>query len=517
MTSDLPSAARGPSIYGFIREHLDEAGRLSESGMSLPDEPAVMSGELRWVAGAMDGVMGHHAGGGGAEVKAEKAAEAFVAACRRPTKRRLRRLYGAVSDDSVLGYLDATIELLAQRAPSRDPLHDLGVWLATTAPDRGAVKVGIAVMGVTGLDEDVHVVRALGAHEEFTLFAAVAVTNGLEDPESELWALASAVDGWGRIQCVERLRGTTDPAIRAWILRTGFRNSIMYEYLAHIAATTGGLLEELKSSDPDRELLTAAGEILEALTAGGPAEDIDDYEEGADAVAAYLDHLGTHAATLGDFHAVAAIQDFLARESGWDERVARGWTASRRSAFEVRCAEILGRDVWRDRTAVALLSEDPGEFWRADQAARRLGIDTFDLHLRRVRQDPFGNGWFAAWQQADATRAEELAAAARESLPLADIATGPADALGLGPEWRAHGALDWTLQALRNHPGVGADLVLVGLQSPVTRNRNMSLNILKEWPRSHWPAGARELAERLAHSDPNDQAREFAAEVLRSD
>jgi hypothetical protein len=40
------------------------------------------------------------------------------------------------------------------------------------------------------------------------------------------------VAGWGRIQTVRRLAGTQDPQIKAWLLRHGFRNQIMDEYLA---------------------------------------------------------------------------------------------------------------------------------------------------------------------------------------------------------------------------------------------------------------------------------------------
>jgi hypothetical protein len=406
------------------------------------------------------------------------------------------------------------IERLVELKPDRDALHRLGRWLATTASDRGAVKGGIAILGLTGVASDVDVVRALGAHEEFTLYAAVALANGLAEPESELWALASAVDGWGRIHCVERLRNTADPEIRSWILREGYRNSIMYEYLAYIAATTGGLLDALRHEDVDREVLTAAGDILEALVMGGPAEDLDDYESGTDAVEAFLGHMESRAETLGDFHAVAAIRSYLSRDDGWESCSQRGWTATRREAFEARCDEILQRAEWSDRISVGLLSEDQAEFWRAEQAARKRGIDTFDIHVDRIREDPLGGPWFHAWQQADGDRAERLVALARDLLPLGVIPTGPSDELGMGPEWRPHSALDWTLQALRDRVGVGSDLVLLGLQSPVTRNRNMSLKVLEEWPSSAWPEGARQLAEHLAQSDPNERARELAAEVL---
>jgi hypothetical protein len=93
------------------------------------------------------------------------------------------------------------IQRLVELQPDSSALRAVARWLATTAPDRGAVKVGIALLGVTGVGDALDVVRTLGAHDEFTLYVAVALTNGLADPESELWALASAVDGWGRTWC----------------------------------------------------------------------------------------------------------------------------------------------------------------------------------------------------------------------------------------------------------------------------------------------------------------------------
>jgi hypothetical protein len=42
----------------------------------------------------------------------------------------------------------------------------------------------------------------------------------------------------------------------------------------------------------------------------------------------------------------------------------------------------------------------------------------------------------------------------------------------------------------------------------------MALNALNQWPRDLWPAGWQELAQQLAASDPNEQARAFAGEVL---
>jgi hypothetical protein len=514
MSNGWPPARTGQSIYQYVSDHLGPDGALTPEGISLPDEPLVTTDEVKWAPGAMEGVLGHHARAGeDAHDQANVVAERLRAAAGRPSKRNLERLYDAVCGYNGLAVADRVVGGMAHLSEDRRMVHELGRWLATSGVDRGAVKVGIALLGATGLGQDAAVVRILGRHEEFTLYAAVAILNGAQNPEAELWELAQAVEGWGRIHCVERLSATQDPDIREWILRAGFRNSVMYEYLAFIAATTGGLNDALRRNEVDRSLLTAAGEILAALVTGGPAEDMDDYLEGAEAVAAYLALMQVRAESMQDYLAVATIRRFLDEEEGWDHRASRGWSATRREAFESHCAAILTAAEWDDRIRLGLMSDDRVEFWRADMAARDRGIDTFDIQVAKIREDPLGGPWLRAWQQADRGRAEFLASLARQLLPLDEIPTGPSDALGVGPRWRPHSALDGTLQVLGSHVGVGPDLVLIGLQSPVVRNRNLSLRVLREWPPESWPDGARELTERLATADPEERTRAFAAEV----
>jgi hypothetical protein len=44
--------------------------------------------------------------------------------------------------------------------------------------------------------------------------------------------------------------------------------------------------------------------------------------------------------------------------------------------------------------------------------------------------------------------------------------------------------------ALLDHPGIGGDLLTIGLQSPVTRNRKMALNAFQQRPAESWPSEA---------------------------
>jgi hypothetical protein len=514
MGVDLPTVMSGEPLLSYIQRHLDAGGRLTPDGVGLPDEASPANTKLRWAPGALDGAFGHHVGREDDICSAQNVAEALVKACRRPTRRRLRSLHGALVEAEALAIVDLLIEELTRLQPDINAVRRVGLWLATTSPNRGPVKIGLALLGVTGVEGHVDVIRTLGAHDEFTLYAATALQNGLKDPDSELWALAASVDGWGRIHCVERLRNTEDPQIRSWLLREGYKNSVMYEYTAFIAAETGGLLAALEQQPVDRALLTAAGEILSALIEGGPAEDIDDYADGADAIERYLTLMQPRAESLDDYRAVAAIRDFVGADERWE--VDRpGWSVSRREAFHATCLEILGQPHWHDRVS-AVLKPDASDWdiFRARTVARDLGIDTFEVTFRRIEQDPLGSDWYEAWRDADTDRARRLAELARTRLPLTEIASGPGDELGLGPEWNAHSALGLSLQALRDHPGIGGDLLIIGLQSPVTRNRNMALNALQEWPAESWPLEARGLIEVAATADPNEQTRELAGRVL---
>ncbi|MCP4961904.1 MAG: hypothetical protein GY925_21885 [Actinomycetia bacterium] len=509
----LPSIHDRAPLLAFIRDHLGAAGRLDDPAVTLPDEAPRTPGGPSFMAGALDGVMGHHGGSGTDAERASEIAERIVRAAAKPTRRRLRKLYEAMNTDDVLGFIDPLIEALAAKRPSTAAVAQIGTWLASTSPDRGPAKIGIALLGITGAP-DGELLHDLGAHEEFTLFAAVAFGNSRSDPEPDLFTLARRVDGWGRIQCVERLRDSTDPAIAQWILREGFRNSVMNEYLAYIAATTGDLATALNEPNPDRELLTAAGDIIDALIMGGPAEDIDNYPAAPDVLARWLAHMDDHAETLGDFITIRTTRNFCDRDD-WDHRLTNStWTPDTRDTIRDHANALLEHPRWPQLVHAGLDSTDRVEFWQAEQAARTLGIDPFDQLLARIDTDPLDGPWFQAWQDADTDRAHILVDRATQLLDLDAIATGPAKTTGMGPGYKPHMTLGWTLQGIRDHPGIGADLISVALQSPSIQNRNGALNALEAWGPGHWTDDHHHHLRGLEASDPDDKVRARAGELF---
>ncbi len=295
------------AIYGF----LSRSG-FSVSGQELPDEDLIRSKtDISFVAGALDGILG------GTADDADEVSKAILGhirtVLRQVDEANLSVFYQSLVDHNALSMADVLMEDISNdQSIDHEKLRILFRWIARNAPDREAVKSSIAVLGMFPGNADRDLFVLLGKHDEFTLFCAVALQNSLGNAEAELWNLAQSVDGWGRVQLVERLRDTADPEIKRWLVRGGFRNSIMDEYLAYIAATTGDLVGQLNGR-LDSELLDGAAGILIALIDGGPAEGIEDFDQAPQAASLFLQAVSGREASCEQLLAAAKLRAFAGR------------------------------------------------------------------------------------------------------------------------------------------------------------------------------------------------------------
>jgi hypothetical protein len=495
------------SIYEHIKKHLLPDGRLDTGGERLPDEKD--DGGIKWVAGGLDGAFGHHAGGGSEKDRAKMLYRALSVALDDAAPAKLKKLYDHLLDGSVLDFIDPVLELIIEKQDlDAGRLHELALWLAEKSPDRGPVKFAIALFGVIPGSDHSDLLLTLGKHEEFTLYVAVALSNREGDvAEGKLFELAKSVEGWGRISIVERLAKTGDSTIKAWMLREGYRNRIMNEYLAYTCASAGGLRRELESESVDQPLLRGAGDIIRALITGGPAQNIDDYADGAVVVERYLEHLGGDPKELTHLLVVNHIDRFLGEEADWSAREKRGWTLAVRTALRKKTAAVKCLPHWQELIAAGLTSQDRVTFYEADEAAKALGIDSWNQHFSRLETGA-DDGWFFVMRTDDPGRIDRVVALAEKRIPLDEIATGPAEEMGLGPAWANHGHLDFVLQDLRRFPGKGWSLIRAGIRSPVIRNRHMALRALSPWGIERWPSGAEGVLRATLADEPDKDVRE---------
>ena len=505
----------GQSLFAYVQ--------AQGGGSDLPDKTERDENKIGWTAGALDGVTSHHLFDPEATGPEQRRTELLITLekfLKRATAENLLALYSSVRREPLLSEADGLEQAISagllRRYKSR--VAETGRYLANEADERENVKLGIMLIELGGNESDLPILELLATHDEFTLYAAKAVVRLLTDPEKKLWDIAKRVHGWGRVQVVERLSGTRNRDIQAWMLREGFRNNVMYEYLAGVCAKTGRLHEALRPAHIDAELLDGAAAILKALVYGGPADSIDDYPQAPESVREYLRHVaGTADLDLEHLLCLACLNNFLSSDDGWGERLSKGWDDGLRVRLQAKCDDQIGRPEWRNKVDQGLLSEDNRAFYQADAAAQQLGISTRNVHFAKVKAAPLkSSSWYRLLQQTEETQIEEVLSFADGVFPLEQIATGPTDSLGFGEKYEAHRALDWVLQDLKRFPEHGWRFLKAGLQSPVTRNRNMALNALLGWPRSAWPEGAEWLLGTALQAEPNKDLRERLKNALQS-
>jgi hypothetical protein len=298
----------GVSIFQHLAAHTKD-GVLDAAGFDLP--MAEDRGDIAWAHGARDGILAHHVGETGAEEEKAAMLAALLDVFREPTAAHLSALYTRSTEGHLAGYVDGLVDLLNE-TPDMDAVrvHGLGKMLATEAPHLEAVKLGITLLGMVEND-DRAVLLQLALHDELTLFAVLALVKQNDDFEPLVFDLAKRVHGWGRIHTIERLADTTSPAIKAWLLRDGFRNTVMDEYLAQLCAVTGELHVAL-AKKPDAALLSGAAGIFRAIAAGAPGPDFSEYEQANAAIAAWLPHVAPDLESLVALDALASRDEIPA-------------------------------------------------------------------------------------------------------------------------------------------------------------------------------------------------------------
>jgi hypothetical protein len=488
----------------------------------LPDEHVVRDGGICWAAGARDGVSLFHMGRGDSEETGQAVWSAIVAVVEAASDATVKRLYEAAMKGPTASAADAIVARVEEaNSLDRGRALRLARWLTREAADREAVKLGVVLLGTLGNAGDRPALERLARHEEFTLFAVVALLNRNLATWRDLWEIAKDVHGWGRVHAVLRLAKCEDPRVRRWLLREGFRNAVMDEYLALVCAEAGDLAGELAEDQMDAELLDGAASLLSAIagtTLGGPSNGFEAYPGGVAAVRGFLSHAARRAGSLEQLLGASRLLQFVeSSDIDWSQLAEHGWSDAVRSELAASARRVLELPEWRGRVLEEIKSTDRNRFGQASAAADHLGMDVWEAQFARLRgaRDEVDACWWHVCRTQDPARMDRILAFAEETLPLDRIASGPSQDLGVGKELRPHRALDWVLQDLRRFPGRGWALLRSGLRSPVTRNRNMALTALSKWNRATWPTEARQLLEEAMHEEPEPKTRENMARVLR--
>lgn len=518
---EIPNWKTNNSIYEFLKNNLDENGRLKDSANDLPDEKATNENEVRFAPGLLDSMFGAQ----DTEESKDKIDELLRLIIRVANyddlKSKSKFFEIITKGDAVIGIIDNFLEKLINSSPQINPyLLEFSRDLTIHTDNRNSVKVGIALTGICRNHSLINEIKLIGLHDEFTLFAIVAISNMSENVVGDLWEIAKKVDGWGKIHTVERLTKMELPAnIKEWLITDGYKNSIMYEYLAYTCAVNGDLQDVITKETINNVTFKAAGEIIEALITGGPAEDISVYQFASILISNYIRHARTQAADIFDYNVLDQIKDFLTElQTDINERSKNGWTEDIISDCIIDIVSILDKKNWTELAVNALKSDDNLLFWSGKKAAKALHIDIWDVVWAKLKRKPLESSlWYDVVHEAKTDNVDDVIHLAIDVLPLAEIATGPRDSLGLGPEFIKHQSLDYVITFLENYPAKGEPILLAALWSPVIRNRNMAIKVLHKWGKANWSESISIKLQQLSKIEPNQSTKENILRVLRGE
>jgi len=446
---------------------------------------------------------------------------------RHPGDEERLALYRVLQNEEVLSNVDAVLERLVGDRDLLAAVAPHARWLVNEARDRGPLKFGIALLGVSGEPGDIGLVQELAGHDEFTLYCSVALQHLVADPTDALWEVARRAEGWGRIEAVERLVPLAGerPDIKRWLLTDGCENAVMNEYLAYACATAGGLADAL-DGEVDDALFDGACTIVSALCMGGPAEDLDDYAEGPRVVERLLDQHRDRFQTLERLETVADMLQWLEHEDSdmppevdaqeyareRAERRARhrehGWTDQLKTDLIERCQSILQQPHWPERLQEAFEHGGHRGEWIAWRVGPLVGLDLWEAGFAKLERGPLDDGLvFKLMHGADRARRERVVGWAEQHLPLEKIATGPAEHLFPAEHREIDGSVTFIVQEMRNGEIFSERLVASALLAPVISTRNQALNAIEAQPRENWGPSVLGALDRLTREDPRDDVR----------
>ncbi|NUY81890.1 hypothetical protein HUK80_13380 [Flavobacterium sp. MAH-1] len=507
------------SIFQFLSSSLDGKGSLDEKAHDLPDEKKD-DGQLKFASGLMDAMFG---------VSDSDDSKKRIAALLKHIKRVARagdkiseqEFYHEVAEnEGVIGIIDEFLRKVVEEALPIEPyLFRYAKDLATKTDKRNAVKFGIAILGLCQDKSVLGDIKILGLHDEFTVYATIAIMNVSDNAVNDLWELAQKVDGWGKIQSVDRLAGLElGNPVKDWLLLEGYKNNIMHEYLAYTCAMNGELHTKLESAQIEYGLFRAASDILEALIVEhSPAEDITAYAFASQVIEDFIRHAKNHAASVSDFNALHKIKDFLTElQDDIGEQKGNGWTQDGISNCLIDLVEILNAKDWKAVAREALKSNDNLVYWNAKQAADKLGIDLWDTVWARLQENPLdSSSWFDVTHHGKPEHAEEIIGFALTHLPFEELGTGAKDSHGFGDDYNKHTSLECATTFLGDYPGMGEKIILTALKSPVTRNRNMAIGTLSKWKKDNWSPEIEKEVDRLSQTEPNTNTKENLQKLLK--
>ena len=305
-----------PSVYEQIAAALQDE-KLPEN-FSLPDEGDSV---IRWAPGAMDGVAIYHMSAPSFSVADQQAIFSAVQTASQGAYNEAYQAFLALGKKhSAYHMIDELQHCIIDHAKSLDlgALYRFAEKCLMDAPDMDCVKFGMEILEIytNPRPELKKIVTTLGLYDEFTIFTLFHMQRW-PDANAEIFRLAQAVHGWGRVHAVERLRPQTQE-IRDWLLHEGAHNMVMPEYSALTCFEKSNAALRLKGTLSGAEF-ASVGFLFAHLFEEGPVAGISALPNAREAILDYLKQASARSLSSADHDVISMMRNFAGGDGREDE------------------------------------------------------------------------------------------------------------------------------------------------------------------------------------------------------
>lgn len=528
------------SIFEHILAYINPSGPgLLPGGEILPDESEYSDTPgIHWAPGSLDILTNHPASISKEEKK--KRVDTYVEMFREvtgdPTEDNMKKLEELLASPDTLSIIDNVLRrLISDTKVNQSILYRVSRYLFFRTGHRGVLKFCLAIMGLYGVKEDTELFELIARHEEFTLYAIIAVMNNTTDIADTWIRMAKKVTGWGRIHLVSRLSDYDRPDVKRFLLTEGCRNDIMEEYTACTIARAVDLHKFLSAKKIDQKKYAGAGVVLSALVNAairpGPFEEMDDYEHGEKAVKEYIRHSKKIAVDLEDFIKLNTIRKTTLNIDNGGCREKLKWKEDTFKYISDATDEILERPYWKEKAYKALESDDYQKRWNAITVANILGLPIEEKIMKILEDNPVRpHLWYVLMQRANENNIDDILSLAEKKLKFKKIdsiiATDELNGIDeikkkviIIPwnkiESSTCNCLERVLRELHRFPKKGWNIIRNAIECPSSRTKLIAIGVLKAWDTDILDDDVKSQLESLLN-DPDDMVKIGVENILQA-
>lgn len=233
--------------------------------------------------------------------------------------------------------------LLSERLIDETLLYTFAIKLATESQSVKEVKLGILILRFYENDFTRKIIKVLGFHSEFTLYAIEAVEN-FRDYNQFLFTFVQNTTGFGKLAALIKCK-PIHPEQQKWFFHYGAVNPVAPNLSAMLCFTKPDMREFYKQLVVTRETFP---ELSYLIAYACEDNDVKVFEESFDLIKKYMDTAPTYANTFIDLVAVCTIHKSM--EINWQQgetTFEHGWTFHRIEQVHEQCFKLLKKRKWK--------------------------------------------------------------------------------------------------------------------------------------------------------------------------